>query len=80
MKVLLYLSSYGTKKELKDATCLDTFNSVAKKDFIVLNAEVDKLDLGKLINVLSGLKNLKNKGDDSVVEKLKDLDLLSLRI
>ena len=52
--MLLYLSSYGTKKELKDATCLDTFNSVAKKDFIVLNAEVDKLDLGKLINVLSG--------------------------
>ena len=80
MKVLLDLSSYATKKELKDATCVDTFKSDAKKDFIVLNAEVDKLDLGKLINVLSGLKNLKNKGDDSVVKKLKDLDLLSLRI
>ena len=52
--MLLDLSSYATKKELKDATCVDTFNSVAKKDFIVLNAEVDKLDLGKLINVLSG--------------------------
>lgn len=80
MKVLLDLSSYPTKKELKDATGVDTSNLVAEIDFIVLNAEVDKLDLGKLINVLSGLKNLKNKGDDSVVEKLKDLDLLSLRI
>ena len=66
--MLLDLSRYATKKELKDATCDDTFNSVAEKDFIVLNAEVDNLDLGKLINALSGWKNLKNKGDDSVVE------------
>ena len=44
MKVLLDLSSYPTKKELKNATGADTSNLVTEIDFIVLNAEVDKLD------------------------------------
>ena len=31
---------------------------------IVLNPEVEKLDVNKLVNVLSGLNNLKTKLDD----------------
>ena len=65
MKVLLDLSSYPTKKELKDATGVDTSNLVAEIDFIVLNAEVDKLDHRELKTIASGLNNVYNKGDDS---------------
>ena len=43
------------------------------KDFIALKAEVDKLDFNKLVNVLTGLSNLKIKIDDLDVDKLKTL-------
>ena len=35
-----------------------------KKDFIALKVKFDKLDIDKLINVSSGLSNLKFKVDD----------------
>ena len=38
---------------------------------IVLIAEVEKLDINKLDNVLSGLNNLKRKLDDIDIDKLK---------
>ena len=41
------------------------------KDFIALKAEVDKLDISKLVNVLTGLSNLKAKIDDLDVDKSK---------
>ena len=41
VKVVLELSNYATKKELEHATGIDTFDLVAKKDFIALKAEVD---------------------------------------
>ena len=43
----------------------------AKKDFITLKAEVDKLDINKLVNVPTSLNNLKTKVDDLDVAKLK---------
>ena len=49
LKVELDLSSYATKKELKQATGVDTFNLVYKSDLIGLKAEVDKLDINKLV-------------------------------
>ena len=52
------------------------------KDFIALKAEVDKLDFNKLVNVLTGLSNLKIKIDDLDVDKLKTLaiDLKKLSV
>ena len=49
-----------------------TLNDLAaKKDFIDLKAEVDKLDINKLTNVPTSLNNLKTKVDDLDVGKLK---------
>ena len=41
------------------------------KDFIVLKAEADKLDINKLGNISTSLKNLKTKVDDLDIGKLK---------
>ena len=49
---------------------MDTSDLAAKKDFIALKAEVDKLDISKLVNVLTSLNNLKTKVDDTDVGKL----------
>ena len=70
VKVVFDLSNYATKKELDHATGVDTFELAAKKDFIALKAEVDKLDIDKLVNVPIRL-NLKTKVDDLDVGKLK---------
>ena len=61
VKVLLDLSNYATKKELEHATGVDTSDLAAKKDFIALKAEVDKLDIFELVNVPTGLNNFKTK-------------------
>ena len=42
-----------------------------KKDFIALKAEVDKLDINKLVNVWISLNNLKTKIDYLDAGKLK---------
>ena len=46
-----------------------------KKDFIALKAEVDKLDVNKLVNVSTSLNNLKTKIDDLDVGKLKTVPI-----
>ena len=61
VKLVLDLSNYVSKKELEGTTDIDTFDVVAKKDFIALEAEVDKLDMNKLTNVSTSLNNLKTK-------------------
>ena len=71
------MSNYATKKELGHANGIDTSDLAAKKDFIALKAEVDKLD----VDVPTSLNNLKIKVDDLDVGKLKtvatDLQKLS---
>ena len=47
--------------ELDHATGVDASNLPAKKDFIALEAKVDKLDINKLVNVTTSLINLKTK-------------------
>ena len=42
-----------------------------KKDFIALKAEVDKLDINKLVSVSTSLNNLKTKVDGLDIGKLK---------
>ena len=63
------MSNYGTKK--KHATGIDTSDLAAEKDFIALKAEVDKLDINKVINVPTSLNNLKTKLHDLDVGKLE---------
>ena len=48
-----------------------TSQLAAKKDFIALIAEVDKLDIPKLINAPNSLNNLKTKIDAFDVGKLE---------
>ena len=43
VKVVLDLWNYAIKKELNDATGVDTSNSAAKRYFVALKAEVDKI-------------------------------------
>ena len=68
---MLDLSNYASKEELDHATRVDTSDLAAKKNFIALKTEVDKLDINKLVNVSTSLNNLKTKVDDLVVGKLK---------
>ena len=63
INVVLELVKYATKKELGLATGIDTSDLAAKKDFIALKAEVDKLDINKLVNIPISLNNLKTKVD-----------------
>ena len=65
-KVEIDLSNYFTKSKLEHA---------AGVDFIALKAEVDKLDINKLINVPTSLNNLKTKVYDLDVGKLKTLSV-----
>ena len=48
-------------KNLNYATDVDTSNLAEKSNFIALTAEVNKLDINKLVNVSIGLNNLKTK-------------------
>ena len=73
IKVQENLSNYVTKKELKDATGIDTSNSTDKKDFGVLKADLDKIDISKLLCVPTHLDNLKLKVDGLGVAKLKPI-------
>ena len=58
-------------KKLQHATVIDTPDLATKKEFIALKAEVGKLDIDKLVNVLTSLNNLKTKVNDLYVSKLK---------
>ena len=71
VKVVLGLPDYATKKELDHATGIDTPDLASKKDFISLKAEVEKLDINNLVNVLTNLNNLKTKVDGFDVCKFK---------
>ena len=71
--VLDDLSNYATKKESQNVTGVSIPNFNVKSDFIALKAEVNKLDINKLVNVLTSLNNLKTKVDDLDVVKLKTI-------
>ena len=55
VKVVLELPNYATKKELDNATGVDASDLAVEKDYITLKAEVDKLDISKLVNVPTSL-------------------------
>ena len=72
MEVELDLSNYATKADLKNATGADTSKFAKKDDLASIKSDVDELDINKLKNIPTNLRNLKSK-----VEKL-DLDKLVL--
>ena len=45
------MSNYATKKELGDATDVDTSKLAGKNDFITWKAAAGKQDINKLVNV-----------------------------
>ena len=53
------------------ATGFDTSDLAAKNDFIALKAEIGKVDINTLSDVLTSLNNLKTKVDDLDVGKKK---------
>ena len=62
VKVILDSSNYASKKT-DHATGINTSGLDAKKDFIALKAEVNKLDINKRVNVPISLNNLKTNVD-----------------
>ena len=73
VNVVLVLSNYATKKELYHATGVDTSDLAAKK-VVALKAEIEKLDINKLVNVSTSQSNLKTKVDDLIdIGKLKTI-------
>ena len=52
---------------LKDAAGVDISNIAAKSDFIALKAEVDKLDIKKLVHVQTGLNDLETRVDIQIL-------------
>ena len=75
VKLVLGLSSDGTKSEFEHAAGVDTSDLAAKKDLTALKAGVDKLDISELVNVPSSLNNSKTKVDDLNVCKLKTVSV-----
>ena len=63
VKVVLDMANFATKKELKDATGVDTSNLAAKGDFVALEAEFYKPEINKFVGGPSSLQNLKTKID-----------------
>ena len=65
------MPNHATKKELDYATGVDTYDLATKKGFIALKAEVDKLEINKLIMFQLVWIILKTKLDNLDVGKLK---------
>ena len=77
------MSNYATKADLKNAIGIDISKLAAKSDLVSLKAEVDKLDIDKLVPVPIDLIKLSDvvKNDvvtkavyDKLVEKVNNID------
>ena len=63
------LFDYATKDDLKNATGIDTSKVAAKSALVSLKAEVDQLDIEKLIPVPADLSKLSDVVKNDVVKK-----------
>ena len=70
---------HATKKRIKKCN-MYTSDLAAPKGFTALKAEVGKLDVVKLVNVLNSLNNLKIKIDNLDVAKLKTVHLVDKQV
>ena len=64
------LSSYATKKDIKNITHIDTSSFALKMNLANLKTEDDKLDIDKLKSLPNNLSNLKTKIDKLDIDKL----------
>ena len=63
------MSNYATKADLKNATGIDTSKLAAKSDLTSLKAEVDKLDIDKLMPAPVDLSKLSDAVKNNVVKR-----------
>ena len=84
INVKVYLPTYPTKTDLENATGIDASKLSAKSDLASLKAEIDKLDIDKLIPVPVVLRKLSDvvKNDvvkktvyDKLVDKVNNIDI-----
>ena len=61
VNVELDLPNYATKTDLKNATGIDTSSFAKNVDLANLKSNVGKLDIDKLKNIPTNLKNLKSR-------------------
>ena len=69
VSVKVDLSNYVAKADLKNATVIDTSKLAAKSDLVSLKAEVDKLDIDKLIPVSVDLRKLSDVVKNDIVKE-----------
>ena len=63
------LSNYSTKADLRNETGIDTSKLATKSNLVSLKTQVDKLDIYKLIPVLTDLSKLSHAVKNDVVKK-----------
>ena len=69
INVKVDLSNFATKTDLKDATGTDTSNFALKLNLASLKAEVDKLDIDRLVPVLVNLSKVSDVVKNDVAKK-----------
>ena len=69
IKVILDLSNYATKKDIKDITHIDASGFASKTNLAALKTEVDKIETDKLKTVPDDLAKLSNVVKNDVVKK-----------
>ena len=69
INVKVDLSNYATKADLKDATGINTSKLAVKSDLASLKAEIDKLDIDKLMPAPVDLSQLSDVVKNDVVKK-----------
>ena len=70
IKVKVDLSNYATKTDIKNILHVDTSSFALKTSLANLKTEVDKLDIDKLVPVLTDLSKLSNVVKNDVVKEL----------
>ena len=68
-KVVLDLSNYATKTDLKNMTYVDVSSFASKTNLASSKTEIDKLDIDKLKAVPNDLAKLSNVVKDDVIKK-----------
>ena len=69
INVKVDLSNYATKADIKNISRVDTSSFALKKNLANLKAEVDKLDIAKLVPVPTDLSKLSNVLKNDVIRK-----------
>ena len=69
VKVVLDLSNYATKTDLKNITHVDVSSFASKTNLAALKTEIDKIDTDKLKTAPTDLTKLANAIENDVVKK-----------